>query len=82
VDDEHRCSPGGLDHVSLPEHLHEVRAADQSAGVAEETDEHGAPARILEIEARTLERRQNERRSLSADEGRRSTTHCPDASVT
>jgi len=30
------------------EHLHEVRAADQSAGVAEEDEQDRAPAQVLQ----------------------------------
>jgi hypothetical protein len=34
VDDEHRGAAGLFDPVAVVEHLHEVRAADQSARVA------------------------------------------------
>ena len=62
VDDEHDSAPGRLDLVLLPEHLHEVRATDQSAGVAQEADEHRAAAELFESEGSSLERRQSERR--------------------
>jgi hypothetical protein len=32
----------------MVQHLHEVRAAEQSAGVAQEREQHGPPAQVLE----------------------------------
>jgi hypothetical protein len=36
-------------------HLHEVRAADQSARVAEEADEHRSPAELGEVDDAAVE---------------------------
>jgi hypothetical protein len=52
VEDDEEGGAQLVDPLAAMEHLHEVRAADQSAGMAEEDQQEGAPAQI--IEPRTL----------------------------
>jgi hypothetical protein len=49
------------------EHLHEVRAADQSARVPKEDQQEGLPAQVVQAEASRIERWQVERPRVLAD---------------
>ena len=62
VHDEHDRGAQGLDLIALSEHLHEVRTADQSAGMPKKADEHRCAAEVLEIEGGALKRGQCEAR--------------------
>ena len=58
---EHGTSVHGRDAVLLLEHLHEVLAADQSAGMSQERDQHRVAAQIREQELAAVEVGQVER---------------------
>lgn len=61
MDDEHRGAAGAGDPVAVVEHLHEVRAADQSASVAQERHQHRPAPQGLQVEPATVEDRQLKR---------------------
>ena len=68
--DEHRGAEC-IDPATLVEHLHEVRAADQSTGMPEEDEQHRLPAQVLEPEEIAAQIRQRERtRALTNSKGR------------
>jgi hypothetical protein len=64
-DKEHAAE--GVDPLAVVEHLHEVRAADQSAGVPKEDDQHGPPAKLVEPVALAGEAGEIERGRQLAD---------------
>jgi len=78
VDDEHGRSSECLDSFALVEHLHEVRSADQSAGMPEKRDEHRAADHVTEVEERPIEGRQLEwrRRIANCRRGVIALVHC------
>jgi hypothetical protein len=49
VDHEHHRTAGPFDTVAVVEHLHEVRAADQSASVAQKRHQHRGTAERCQI---------------------------------
>jgi hypothetical protein len=50
VDDEHCRTASPFDPVAVVEHLHEVRTADQSAGVTQERHQDRCAAERRQIE--------------------------------
>jgi len=63
VHDEDHSPADRLDLPPLPEHLHEVRATDQSTSVAQKAHQYGTAAKVREVKRRSVERRQDKRRS-------------------
>ena len=67
VDDEQRGRSGSFEPFAAVEHLHEVRTADQSAGVAEEADQDRLPPEVEKADGSPREIRQLERRREPTD---------------
>ena len=76
--DEDGCSCG-VDPPPMMEHLHEVRAADQSPGVAEEDQQEGLTAQVLEPHLPTIEVVKVERARSVSGGGRGPAGHPPRA---
>ncbi len=67
MDDEEGRGSRGFEPFAPTEHLHEVRTADQSAGVAQEADEDRPPPEVGQADDSSREIRQLERRRRIAD---------------
>jgi hypothetical protein len=64
-----------IDPPPVMEHLHEVRTADQSAGVAEEDEQECLAAQVVQPHAPAAEVDQAERARLLADDRRACLSH-------
>ena len=64
-----------VDPLPLVEHLHEVRAADQSARVAEKDQQEGPSAQVVEAKVRSFQVDEIDRSGLLADARRSQARH-------
>jgi len=78
VDDEHDLASERLDLRLSFQHLHEVRAADQSASVTQEADQHRASTQIGQPHHAPVEIRKDKRRGWATEAGSSGFTHAVD----